>query len=829
MHRRSLCISLILFLSCLRISAAEVIRINQLGYQPRALKVAVLGCTDKSSLHAFSLHEAKSGAEVFRSETIESKGSWGPFVSCFRLDFSGFTSPGRYYIRAGKVESPIFEIGEGVYDHCADFLLEYMRQQRCGYNPYLTDSCHRNDGFIIYHPEHSGERIDVTGGWHDATDYLQYTATSANAVLQMLLDYRENPKAFGDAFQANGLPGPNGIPDVIDEILFGMDWLRKMNPSPTEFYNQIADDRDHNGFRLPQYDDVVYDSVLPGRPVYLASAEKQGLGKYKNRSTGVASTAAKFCSAFALGATVLKDFCSPDFCKDLEKRAIAAYSYALLHPGVSQTAPCTAPYFYEEENWIDDMELAAAALYQLSHNNRYKQEALDFAAREVCSPWIGRDSVRHYQYYPFLNAGHFVLAKQLEGGEHKLLTDYYKQGLEQLYTRGKENPFLIGTPFVWCSNNFIVAALSQCRYYQKLTGDTRYLEMEAALRDWLFGCNPWGTSMIVGLPAEGDHPADPHSALSRLEGYPTNGGLVDGPVYGSIFGSLIGLELYDKDEYAPFQSEHLVYHDDAGDYSTNEPTMDGTACLLYYLSSMEQDACERGHRKTGPVFDASGAIIRGDRNKKQIGLVFTADRYADGAETILNTLDRHRVKASFFLTGNFYARADCGDFIREAKRKGHYLGAHSDKHLLYNNWDAEKTRLVERDSFRNDLLANYEKMKGFGIQKNEAPYFLPPYEWNDAHITQWTRQLELSLINYTPGTLSTADYTTPEMPNYRASEAIFTSIMEEEAKETLNGFILLLHLGTHPKRTDKFYHRLDELLTRLENKGYNFVSLDQLL
>ena len=46
-----------------------------------------------------------------------------------------------------------------------------MRQQRCGYNPYLVDSCHVDDGYIVYHPTKTGERIDVTGGWHDATDY----------------------------------------------------------------------------------------------------------------------------------------------------------------------------------------------------------------------------------------------------------------------------------------------------------------------------------------------------------------------------------------------------------------------------------------------------------------------------------------------------------------------------------------------------------------------------------------------------------------------------------------------------------------------------------
>jgi hypothetical protein len=64
---------------------------------------------------------------------------------------------------------------------------------------------------------------------------------------------------------------------------------------------------------------------------------------------------------------------------------------------------------------------------------------------------------------------------------------------------------------------------------------------------------------------------------------------VDGPVYTSIFNSLLGLKLADEDEYAPFQSELAVYHDDVGDYSTNEPTMDGTASLIYLLAAMASE------------------------------------------------------------------------------------------------------------------------------------------------------------------------------------------------------------------------------------------------
>ena len=175
--------------------------------------------------------------------------------------------------------------------------------------------------------------------------------------------------------------------------------------------------------------------------------------------------------------------------------------------------------------------------------------------------------------------------------------NYLKEGIEKVYQRGKSNPFLFGVPFIWCSNNLVAAILTQCRLYQELTNDSTFAEMEASLRDWLFGCNSWGTSMVIGLPDNGDYPEDPHSAFTHLNNIRIDGGLVDGPVYTSIYQKLIGFKLYSDDEYAEFQSDIAVYHDDYGDYSTNEPTMDGTASLTYYLSALQKMGSRKGHKK----------------------------------------------------------------------------------------------------------------------------------------------------------------------------------------------------------------------------------------
>lgn len=225
------------------------------------------------------------------------------------------------------------------------------------------------------------------------------------------------------------------------------------------------------------------------------------------------------------------------------------------------------------------------------------------------------------------------------------------------------------------------------------------------------------------------------------------------------------------------------------------------------------------------------AITRGDTANKQLALVFTGDEFGDGGSTIARILQQESVKASFFFTGRFYREPTFAATIRQLKQDGHYLGAHSDQHLLYCDWKRRDSLLVTRQQFDTDLRSNYAVMDSFGVAATDAPYFLPPYEWYNDAIVSWTKQQGIQLINYTPGTISHADYTTPDLKNYRSSDSILQSIYTygQHSPSAFNGFILLLHIGTGAQRTDKLYNRLEELVQYFKKTGYTMVRIDQLL
>lgn len=568
------------------------IRTNLVGYLPEEVKIGV-AFSNRAVSGNFNVIDIHTGKNVFTGKLVPSPApGFGGFRYFYHLDFSALQSEGTYQIALSKfpaVTRP-FSIAKKAYGDYTEDLLGFMRQQRCGYNPFFNQTCHEKDGRTMDGPMPDSTYLDARGGWHDAGDQLKYLITASNAVARMIMAYQLFPEKFTDQVNGLGQPGKNNIPDVLDEARWGLDWIHNLHPTPGQLFHQIADDRDHIGWKLPAFDQSNYGwGKNSYRVIYYATGKPQGLGKYKSEATGIANLAGRSAAALALGYQVWKtDLHDEAYALKCLETAKDLYAMAKQQEGYQQGNSYGAPYRYNEDTWTDDMEWAAAELYKATGNKDYLEDAIKYAARTGTLSWIEKDTTAHYQRYPFLNIAHYSLSGSVDEDLKKKLAGYYRTGIEKTLIRANSNAFRYGVPFIWCSNNLAVDLALQILLYEKMTGDQQYHRYALAIRDWLLGRNPWGSSMFMNIPRVGDYPQDVHTSTWALTKKEVPGGLVDGPIYARIYNNLIGIKLNQPDEFGAFQNDYVVYHDDIGDYATNEPTMDGTACAIMLLAWFEE-------------------------------------------------------------------------------------------------------------------------------------------------------------------------------------------------------------------------------------------------
>lgn len=246
------------------------------------------------------------------------------------------------------------------------------------------------------------------------------------------------------------------------------------------------------------------------------------------------------------------------------------------------SVPVKAPHYYMESTFHDDLEWAATELYIATRKTEYLQQAIEYARLAGPNPWMGKLRHGHYEFFPYVNLAHWRLYPYVDDSMKKELAGFYRVGLESVRQLALRNPYRLGTPLVWCSCNDGIALATQAVLYEKMTGDKTYRSLATEARDWIFGRNPWGVSMVVGVPETGNPSRHPHHLFHRLAGLLPVGGLVDGPVYKDI-NDRLKFDTFGDDAYARFQSEVGVYHDTYADFSTNEPIIDGTVSLLLLL------------------------------------------------------------------------------------------------------------------------------------------------------------------------------------------------------------------------------------------------------
>lgn len=224
-----------------------------------------------------------------------------------------------------------------------------------------------------------------------------------------------------------------------------------------------------------------------------------------------------------------------------------------------------------------------------------------------------------------------------------------------------------------------------------------------------------------------------------------------------------------------------------------------------------------------------GGIVRGDLSQKKIALIFTGGDYGEGTGPILDTLQSLHVKAGFFVTGGFLRRPEYRSLLQRAIREGHYVGPHSDQHLLYCSWENRQQSLISEQQFKQDLSKNLDDLRALGATFPGGIYFIPPYEWFNRDQAKWASEMHVQIFDFSPGSGSNRDYVPEGEPKFVSSQAIYEGILNYEKKDPhgLNGYILLIHLGAD--RKDKMFLLLPDLIKTLHQRGYEFIRIDEML
>ena len=280
---------------------------------------------------------------------------WGRFEHYYQLDFSSVVRPATYRVRLKKsgTVSSTFDISDQAYVGYTEDLLGFMRQQRCGYNPFLDLVCHQRDGRTFYGPMPDSTFVDLSGGWHDAGDQLKYLITGSYATAHMLLAYELFPEVFADRHNGLGQNRPNGQPDVLDEARWGLEWIHKMHPDTGQLFHQIADDRDHRGWKMPDDDMSEYGwGANSYRAAYFANGQPQGLREFKSKATGVANLAGRCAAANAIAYRIWNtESGDPAFADRCLRKARSLYQLGTSRKGYQQGNSYGAPYRYTEDSW----------------------------------------------------------------------------------------------------------------------------------------------------------------------------------------------------------------------------------------------------------------------------------------------------------------------------------------------------------------------------------------------------------------------------------------------------------------------------------------------
>ena len=383
-----------------------------MGYAPRAAKLAALMTHSARPGARWELISARRCRVVAHGTASVNLGSWSHrYPAVWAIRFGQVHGPGIYRLAlAGhpRTTSPWFRIAppRALYARAVAHALSFYRNERDGpdflRSALRTAPGHLNDASAMtFRPPKvnadgnfkgslrklaTGVRINATGGWWDAGDYLKFTQTTSYTVAMLLQGIASFPGQLGAGHRPGGA-------DFTAEAKFGLDFLQRMwNERTKTLYFQVGTGEannfyvgDHDIWRLPQADDHYqgtnpHDQYIRHPPVFRAGPPGSAISP---------NLAGRLAADFALCYRIFRAS-DPGYARRCLRSAQTVYALAGTHwKGRLRTV---LPFdFYGETSWRDDMMLGATelALAQRSagHAPRRRPGYLADAAAGRASGW----------------------------------------------------------------------------------------------------------------------------------------------------------------------------------------------------------------------------------------------------------------------------------------------------------------------------------------------------------------------------------------------------------------------------------------------------------
>ena len=567
---RSVSISVVLAAALQACSTAPVgppaaIQLNQVGFLPGAAKWAAVPANGAAS---FAIVDARTGAEVWRG-ALGPAAPWAPAQQSVRMaDFSAWKAPGEYRLHVeGLSDSPRFTIDGNAYGglNAAAIRAYYYNRASIELKPEHAGAWARPAGHpdtrVLVHASAVGPTraegavISAPKGWYDAGDYNKYVVNSGITVYTMLAAYEHFPKFFQQ--QALHIPeSGNGIPDLLDEVLWNLDWMLAMqDPADGGVYHKLTN-KGFDGMVMPQQ----------------ATGERYVVMKTTAATLDFAAAMAQASRVFAAF-----DKQRPGLSARMLAASKSAWAWAKAHPSVAFQQPSDVHTGgYDDAKFADEFAWAAAELYVTTRDDAYLAAMAPAQVPMNLPSWgdvagLAWMSLAHHR-------DHLTPA-----ADRALIERRITSLASQLADAWGASPYRIAMQaddFNWGSNSAVLNQAMVLVQGYRLTHERRMLDAAQSALDYVLGRNPLGMSMVTGVGAHS--PMHPHHRPSQADG-------VVAPVPGFIVGGANPGQQDATGCPVPYASKApaLSYLDHDCSYASNEVAINWNAPLVYVSAALQ--------------------------------------------------------------------------------------------------------------------------------------------------------------------------------------------------------------------------------------------------